>query len=186
MEAMLSSVGIIALAEMGDKTQLLAFVLAARFQKPLPIILGIALATLINHGISGVLGVWISNYLTPHLLSWLLGITFIVMGIWTLMPDHFEEKKAFITQNTGIMSATFAAFFLAEIGDKTQIATLALAAHYQQPFIVITGTVIGMLLADIPAVLLGKKLAHLVSFKLLNYFAAFLFGLMGVICLLQY
>lgn len=181
MEAFLISIGIITLAEMGDKTQLLAFMLAARFKQPIPIILGITLATLVNHGLSGIVGMWISNYLNHHVLSWVLGITFILMAIWTLIPETIDEEKTYITHNIGIFSATFTTFFLGEMGDKTQIATMALAAHYGKPLLVIAGTTIGMLLADVPAVLLGKRFAHLVSIKLLNYLAASFFMLMGIL-----
>ena len=137
MEALYISTGVVALAEMGDKTQLLAFILAARFKKPAPIILGILLATLVNHGLAGALGAWITSVVSPDAMRWVLGLSFIGMAIWTLIPDKIEEEETQVAQKLGVFGATLITFFLAEMGDKTQIATVALAAHYGAPLLVV-------------------------------------------------
>ena len=129
MEALLVSTGVVALAEIGDKTQLLAFILAARFKKPLPIILGILAATVVNHGLAGALGAWITSAVSPEILRWVLGISFIGMAIWTLIPDKIEDEETQVAKRLGVFGATLITFFLAEMGDKTQVATIALAAH---------------------------------------------------------
>ena len=152
MDSLLISTGVVALAEMGDKTQLLAFILAARFKKPIPIILGILAATIINHGLAGALGAWITSMVNPEVLRWILGASFIGMAIWTLIPDKIEEEETQVAKHLGVFGATFITFFLAEMGDKTQLATIALAAHYAAPLAVVVGTTLGMLIADVPAV----------------------------------
>ena len=152
MEALLVSTGVVALAEIGDKTQLLAFILAARFKKPLPIIAGILCATVINHSLAGALGAWITSIVSPEIMRWVLGASFLGMAIWTMIPDKIEDEETLIANKLGVFGATFITFFLAEMGDKTQIATVALAAHYTSAFMVVVGTTIGMLLADVPAV----------------------------------
>ena len=179
------STGVVALAEMGDKTQLLAFLLAARFKKPVPIILGIFAATVVNHGFAGALGAWITTVITPTALSWILGISFIAMAIWTLIPDKIEEEESSIAGRFGVFGATTITFFLAEMGDKTQIATVALAAHYSNILFVVMGTTLGMLIADVPAVFIGNKFAEKVSMKLVHGIAAAVFALLGVITLLN-
>lgn len=179
------STGVVALAEMGDKTQLLAFLLAARFKKPVPIILGILLATIVNHGFAGALGAWITTLLTPNTLGWILGISFIAMAIWTLKPDEIEEDEAKIAGRFGVFGATTITFFLAEMGDKTQIATVALAANYSSVILVVIGTTLGMMIADIPAVFIGTKFAQKVSMKLVHGIAAAVFAVLGVITLLN-
>ena len=179
------STGVVALAEMGDKTQLLAFLLAARFKKPVPIILGIFAATVVNHGFAGALGAWITTVITPTALSWILGISFIAMAIWTLIPDEIEEEESSIAGRFGVFGATTITFFLAEMGDKTQIATVALAAHYSNILFVVMGTTLGMLIADVPAVFIGNKFAEKVSMKLVHGIAAAVFALLGVITLLN-
>jgi len=184
MESILVSTGVVALAEMGDKTQLLAFILAARFKRPLPIILGILFATLLNHGMAGALGTWITSVVGPDVLRWVLGVSFIGMAIWTLIPDKIEEEETQIAGKLGVFSATFITFFLAEMGDKTQLATIALAAHYAAPVMVIAGTTLGMLIADVPAVFLGNKFADKIPMKLVHSIAAGIFALMGVLTLL--
>ena len=184
MESLLVSTGVVALAEIGDKTQLLAFVLAARFKKPVPIILGILAATVINHGLAGALGAWITANISPEVLRWVLGASFIGMAIWTLIPDKIEEEETQVAQRFGIFGATFITFFLAEIGDKTQIATVAMAAHYSAPVMVVIGTTLGMLIADVPAVFAGDKLAHKIPMKLVHSIAAAVFALLGVATLL--
>jgi putative Ca2+/H+ antiporter (TMEM165/GDT1 family) len=185
MESILVSTGVVALAEMGDKTQLLAFILAARFQRPLPIILGILFATLLNHGMAGALGTWITTVIGPDVLRWVLGLSFIGMAIWTLIPDKIEEEETQIASKLGVFGATFITFFLAEMGDKTQIATIALAAHYAAPLLVIAGTTLGMLLADVPAVFLGNKFAEKIPMRLVHSIAAGIFAVMGVLTLVR-
>lgn len=181
----LISTGVVALAEMGDKTQLLAFLLAARFKKPVPIILGILLATIVNHGFAGALGAWITTLLSPNTLGWILGISFIAMAIWTLKPDEIEEDEAKIAGRFGVFGATTITFFLAEMGDKTQIATVALAANYSSVILVVVGTTLGMMIADVPAVFIGTKFAQKVSMKLVHGIAAAVFAVLGVITLLN-
>lgn len=180
MESLLVSTGVVALAEIGDKTQLLAFILAARFKKPVPIILGILVATLINHGLAGALGAWITSALTPEILRWVLGISFIGMAIWTMIPDKIEDEETKVAQKFGVFGATLITFFLAEMGDKTQIATVAMAAHYAAPLLVVIGTTLGMLIADVPAVFLGDKLANKIPMKLVHSIAAAIFALLGI------
>jgi putative Ca2+/H+ antiporter (TMEM165/GDT1 family) len=181
----LISTGVVALAEMGDKTQLLAFLLAARFKKPVPIILGILLATIVNHGFAGALGAWITTLLSPNTLGWILGLSFIAMAIWTLKPDEIEEDEAKIAGRFGVFGATTITFFLAEMGDKTQIATVALAANYSSVILVVIGTTLGMMIADIPAVFIGTKFAQKVSMRLVHGIAAAVFAVLGVITLLN-
>ena len=179
------STGVVALAEMGDKTQLLAFLLAARFKKPIPIILGILAATIVNHGFAGALGAWITTVLSPTALGWILGISFIAMALWTLKPDEIEEDEAKIAGRYGVFGATTITFFLAEMGDKTQIATVALAANYSSILFVVIGTTLGMMIADVPAVFIGTKFAQKVSMKLVHGIAAGVFAVLGVITLLN-
>ena len=185
MEAILVSTGIVALAEIGDKTQLLAFILAARFKKPLPIIAGILCATLINHGLAGALGAWITSAASPDAMRWVLGLSFIGMAIWTMIPDKIEEEETQIASHLGVFGATLVTFFLAEMGDKTQIATVALAAHYTAPLMVVAGTTLGMLLADVPAVFVGNKFAEKIPMKLVHSIAAGVFAVMGLLTLLK-
>lgn len=180
MESLFVSTGVVALAEIGDKTQLLAFILAARFKKPLPIIAGILLATLVNHGLAGALGAWITAAIRPEILRWVLGASFIGMAIWTLIPDKIEEKETQIASRFGVFGATLITFFLAEMGDKTQIATIAMAAHYINPLMVVAGTTLGMLIADVPAVFAGDRLAAKIPMKLVHSIAAAMFALLGL------
>jgi putative Ca2+/H+ antiporter (TMEM165/GDT1 family) len=180
MESLLVSTGVVALAEIGDKTQLLAFILAARFKKPVPIILGILVATLINHGLAGALGAWITSAVTPEILRWVLGLSFIGMAIWTMIPDKIEEEETKVAQKFGVFGATLITFFLAEMGDKTQIATVAMAAHYAAPLMVVIGTTLGMLIADVPAVLIGDKLTNKIPMKLVHSIAAAIFAILGI------
>ena len=173
-----------ALAEIGDKTQLLAFILAARFKKPAPIIAGILLATLVNHGLAGALGAWITAVVSPEVLRWVLGASFIGMAVWTLIPDEIEDEETQVAQRFGVFGATLITFFLAEMGDKTQIATVAMAAHYATPVIVVLGTTLGMLIADVPAVCVGNRLADKIPMKLVHVIAAGVFAVLGVATLL--
>ena len=184
MESLLVSTGVVALAEIGDKTQLLAFILAARFKRPLPIILGILVATLINHGLAGALGAWITSAISPQVLRWVLGLSFIGMAVWTLIPDKIEEEETQVAQRLGVFGATLVTFFLAEMGDKTQIATVAMAARYADAFAVVVGSTLGMMLANVPAVYAGDKLAGRIPMRLVHGIAAGIFALLGAATLL--
>ena len=184
MESLIVSTGVVALAEIGDKTQLLAFLLAARFKKPIPIILGILIATLVNHGLAGALGAWITTAMGPEVLRWVLGVSFIAMAGWMLIPDKIEEDEAQIARRFGVFGATLVTFFLAEMGDKTQIATIAMAARFPDPITVVIGTTLGMMLANVPAVLLGDRLAGRIPMKLVHGIAAAIFAALGVATLL--
>ncbi len=186
MESLFVSTGVVALAEIGDKTQLLAFLLAARFKKPLPIILGILCATIVNHGLAGALGAWITATVRPDILRWILGASFIGMAIWTLIPDKIDEEETRIAQKFGVFGATLITFFFAEMGDKTQIATIAMSAHYATALLVVIGTTLGMLIADVPAVFVGDRLAARIPMKLVHAVAAAIFALLGVATLLGF
>ena len=179
MEALFLSACLVALAEIGDKTQLLAFLLAARFKKPIPIIIGILVATVINHSIAGFVGAWITSHVDPVMLRWVLGGSFIAMAIWTLIPDEIEEDEKIIASHFGVFGATAITFFLAETGDKTQVATVAMAAHYSEPVFVVVGTTIGMLIADIPAVFVGDKFASKIPMRIVHAVASTLFVGLG-------
>ncbi len=185
MEALFISTGVVALAEIGDKTQLLAFILAARFKKPLPIVAGILVATLVNHSLAGALGAWITSVVSPEILRWVLGLSFIGMAVWTLIPDKIEDEETRAAQCLGVFGATLITFFLAEMGDKTQLATVALAAHYGAPLLVVIGTTLGMLIADVPAVLVGNQFAAKIPLKIAHSIAAAIFAAMGVLALLK-
>jgi len=183
MNAFLISTGIVALAEIGDKTQLLALILAARFRKPLPIVLGILVATLANHALAGALGAWITTLFSPQALRWLLGLSFIAMAGWILIPDKLDDTDAKTTR-FGVFGTTLVAFFLAEMGDKTQVATVALAAQYQAMLAVVAGTTLGMMIANVPAVLLGDRAANRMPVRLVHSIAAGLFAALGLATLL--
>ncbi len=183
MQAFLVSTGIVALAEIGDKTQLLAFILAAKFRKPVPITLGILVATLANHGFAGALGSWITSLMGPEVLRWVLGVSFLGMAIWTLIPDKLDEDDAKLARY-GVFGTTLVTFFLAEMGDKTQIATVALAAQYNSFFQVVAGTTLGMMIANVPAVLLGDRIAGRMPVKVVHRIAAAIFALLGFATLL--
>ena len=184
MEAFLVSIGVVALGEMGDKTQLLAILLSIRFKRPVPIILGILIATIVNHAIAGSVGTWIAKTLGPDALRWVIGSTFLAMALWTLVPDKVSVGAARINR-FGVFATTAATFFLAEMGDKTQLATVALAAHYNSLVAVVAGTTIGMLVADIPAVFLGDTIAKRVSMLLVHGVAAAIFATLGALTLLN-
>src|SRR5258708_15235806 len=162
MEAFFVSTGVVALAEIGDKTQLLAFILAARFKKPIPIIAGIFCATLVNHGLAGALGAWIISVVSPELLRWILGLSFVGMAIWTMFPDNIEEEETQVARNLNVFGTTLITFFLAEIGDKTQLATVALSAHYSSPITVVTVTTLVMLLANVPSVFVANRFSAII------------------------
>jgi Ca2+/H+ antiporter, TMEM165/GDT1 family len=183
VEAFLVSTGIVALAEIGDKTQLLAFILAAKFRKPLPIVIGIFVATVANHAFAGALGSWLTSLMRPETLRWVLGVSFIAMAIWTLVPDKFEEEEATLAR-FGVFGTTLVAFFLAEMGDKTQVATVALAAQYHAVVSVVAGTTLGMMIANVPAVLLGDRIAKRVPVRLVHAIASAIFAIIGIATLL--
>lgn len=182
MSAFVISTGIVALAEIGDKTQLLAFILAAKFKKPIPIIFGILIATLVNHGLAGAIGEWLTSLATPQTMGLILGISFIAMALWTLIPDKFDEADAKLA-HFGIFGTTLVAFFLAEMGDKTQVATVALAAKYQTLLPVVAGTTLGMMIANVPAVFVGKQIAQKMPVKLVHSIAAAIFAVLGMVTL---
>jgi len=185
VEAFLVSTGVVALGEMGDKTQLLAVLLAVKFRKPVPIVLGILVATLVNHATAGLVGAWVARSLGADVLRWVIGASFIAMAGWMLVPDQIDEGNAGTMPRFGVFGTTLVAFFLAEMGDKTQIATVALAARYQDLVAVVAGTTLGMLIADVPAVFIGDKLAHKVPMRLVHGIAAAIFALLGVLTLLN-
>lgn len=179
MEAFLVSTAVVAIGEIGDKTQLLALLLAARFQRPIPIIFGILFATLANHGLAGLLGGWIRHAVNPDYLRWGLGASFLAVGLWALKPDEMDDDPQPVG-HYGVFAITLVTFFLAEIGDKTQLATVMLAAKYPSLLLVVAGTTLGMMIADVPAVFLGKMSADKIPFKLIRYIAATIFAALGV------
>ena len=183
LEAFLVSTGVVALAEIGDKTQLLAFVLAARFRRPGPIILGILAATLANHALAGALGTLLVDLVAPTTLRWILGASFLAMALWILVPDELDAGAGAQRGTAGAFSATLVAFFLAEMGDKTQIATVGLAARYDAFFAVVAGTTLGMLIANVPAVLVGDRLATRLPVRAVHAIAAAIFATLGVLVL---
>ena len=183
MEAFLVSTGVVALAEVGDKTQLLALMLAARYRRPVPIVLGILLATLANHALAAAAGKWITTEVDPGVLRWVLGLSFIGMAVWTLIPDKLDKKENGLAR-LGVFGATLVSFFLVEMGDKTQIATVALAAHYGSFTWVLAGTTVGMLIANGPVVFLGERLLRRVPVRTVHLAAAAAFAVMGVAALL--
>jgi len=183
MEAFLVSTGIVALAEIGDKTQLLALFLAARWRRPWPIILGIFTATIVNHALAGAVGAWLTQVIGPDALRWILGVSFIAMAAWMLVPDKLDEVETGKLR-LGVFGTTVVAFFLAEMGDKTQVATVALVAQFQAYYAVVAGTTLGMLIANVPAVLLGDKLAHRLPVRLVHGIAALIFACLGLAALL--
>ncbi len=178
MESIFSSFLLVFVSEMGDKTQLLALVLAARFRKPVPIMFGILVATILNHALASYFGEFITQYIPPQILTWLLATLFIGFGIWILFPDKDEELNA--NPKWGAFLTTTVAFFMAEMGDKTQLATVALGAKYGLPLHVTFGTTLGMLLADGLAVFFGYKFTHKISMPLIHKIASALFILFGV------
>ena len=184
MEAFFVSTAIVALAEMGDKTQLLALVLAARFRKPWPIVLGILVATLVNHGLAGAVGAWVTTFIGPQMLRWILGASFIAMAAWMLIPDKLDEGDADGKPRWGVFGTTLVAFFLAEMGDKTQIATVMLAAQYHAWFWVVAGTTLGMMIANAPVVWLGEKITKLVPLPIVHRVSAAVFAMLGAAALL--
>ncbi|MFM2054170.1 MAG: hypothetical protein RL456_2207 [Pseudomonadota bacterium] len=184
MEPFLVSTGIVALGEIGDKTQLLALLLAARFRRPVPIILGILVATLLNHALAGLVGDAVARWIGPQAMRWVIGLSFLAMAAWMLVPDEIDEAEA-EAGRFGVFGTTVAAFFLAEMGDKTQIATVALAARYSELVQVVAGTTLGMMIANVPAVLLGDRAATRLPMRLVHGIAAAIFAILGVLTLLD-
>ena len=187
MEAFLVSTGIVALAEIGDKTQLLSLMLAARYRKPVPIIAGIFVATIVNHLLAGALGALITNWLGPDVMRWVLGVSFLAMAAWIMVPDKIDEDEANAGSGAkfGIFGTTVIAFFLAEMGDKTQIATVGLAAKYASLTAVVAGTTLGMMLANAPAVFIGHRLAEKLPVRPVHIVAALIFAALGVVTLVS-
>lgn len=183
MEAFLVSTGIVALAEMGDKTQLLSLVLAARFRKPWPIVWGILVATLVNHGLAGAVGSWVTTQLGPEALRWVLGGSFLAMAVWILIPDKLDDEDEQTNPRWGIFATTVVAFFLAEMGDKTQIATVMLAAQFQSWSGVVAGTTLGMMLANAPVVWLGDAITRKISLTWVHRISAVIFAILGLLAL---
>jgi Ca2+/H+ antiporter, TMEM165/GDT1 family len=183
IEALLVSTGVVALAEIGDKTQLLALVLAARYRKPLPIVLAIFVATLANHALAGAFGSWLAAAISPRALRWILGASFLAMAVWLLIPDSHREEAA-TPPRFGVFLSTLFAFFMLEMGDKTQIATVALAAKYASVIAVILGTTLGMMIANVPAVYLGEVAARRLPIRLVHVIAALVFLVLAVVVLI--
>jgi putative Ca2+/H+ antiporter (TMEM165/GDT1 family) len=179
IEAFLISTGIVALAEMGDKTQLLSLVLAARFRKPWPIVWGILVATLANHALAGAAGAWVTTVLGPDVLRWVLGGSFIAMALWMLVPDKLDEGDSDRALRMGVFGTTLVAFFLAEMGDKTQIATVMLAARFDVWLPVVLGTTLGMMVANVPVVWMGERITRLVPIRIVHVVSAVIFGALG-------
>jgi putative Ca2+/H+ antiporter (TMEM165/GDT1 family) len=184
MEAFLISTGIVALAEMGDKTQLLSLVLAARFKKPWPILAGILVATVANHALAGAVGAWVTTMLGPDVLRWVLGLSFIAMAAWMLVPDKLDEDDASAKPRLGVFATTLIAFFLAEMGDKTQVATVVLAAQFNAYYAVVAGTTLGMMLANAPVVWFGERVMRKVPVRAVHVVSALVFAALGVAALL--
>jgi putative Ca2+/H+ antiporter (TMEM165/GDT1 family) len=180
LEAFLVSTGIVALAEIGDKTQLLTLLLASRFRKPWPIVTGIFLATLVNHAIAGVVGAWIAREVGEQAMRWILGLSFIAMAAWMLIPDKLEGDAGAWRKLGGVLATTTLLFFVVEIGDKTQVATVALAARFESLAAVVMGTTLGMLLANAPVAFFGDALAKRVPVRTVHVVAALVFAALGI------
>lgn len=184
LEAFLVSAGVVALAEMGDKTQLLALVLAARYRRALPVTLGILVATLANHALAAWLGAWIMDLTGRDAMRWILGVSFLAMAAWMLVPDRIDKDEA-KRLRLGAFGATLVAFFLAEMGDKTQVATVALAARYASIATVVAGTTLGIMLANVPAVIFGERVLRRVPVRAMHRIAAVIFTLLGALALID-
>ena len=182
MQAFLVSMSIVALAEMGDKTQLLSFVLAAKLKRRVPIVLGILCATLANHALAGWIGAWLASLVAPRTLRWIMAASFVVFGLWALKPDRLDDDRT--RAGGSVFLTTLIAFFLVEMGDKTQLATVALAARYHSLVSVVAGTTVGMLVANVPAVWMGEALTHRIDMRRMRWIAAALFLGLAVLTLL--
>lgn len=181
MEAFFMSISVVTLAEMGDKTQLLSFVLAAKLKHRIAIIMGIFFATLANHFFAGYVGAWLASLVSPQTLKWIVAISFFAFGIWALKPDTLDENQNL--KGTSVFITTLIAFFLVEMGDKTQLATIALAARYDSLTAVVMGTTLGMMVANVPAVWVGEKLTKRINMKVMRWIAAALFIVLGILAL---
>lgn len=181
MESLFFSTVVVALAEMGDKTQLLSFVLAAKLKRRVPIALGILVATLANHFLAGAAGAWLASLVSPGALRWTIALSFIAFGFWALKPDELDGDQKL--KGAGVFLTSLTAFFLVEMGDKTQLATIALAARYDSLVSVVMGTTLGMMVANVPAVWMGEALSRKVNMKIMHRIAAGLFFLLGVLTL---
>jgi len=181
LEALLVSTTIVAIAEIGDKTQLLSFVLAAKFKQKWPIIWGILFATIANHFLAGYVGVWLANLMSPEVLRWVVAISFFIFAIWALKPDTLDDDQKL--GSTGVFLTTLVAFFIVEMGDKTQLATVALAARYDALVAVVMGTTLGMMIANVPAVLVGEALSNRINMNVMRWVAAGLFIVLGILSL---
>jgi putative Ca2+/H+ antiporter (TMEM165/GDT1 family) len=180
LNAFLLSTGLVALAEIGDKTQLLAVMLTARYRRPWLVIAGILAATLLNHALAAALGAWLMDFIGPQLLRWTVGASFLAMGAWTLIPDKLDDDDATARSRAGVFVTTVVAFFLAEMGDKTQVATVALAARFHDIVSVVAGTTLGMMVANVPAALLGDRFAARLPIVWIRRVAAAVFALLGI------
>ena len=180
LEAFLVSTAVVALGELGDKTQLLALVLAARYPRPWAIVAGIFVATLLNHAIAGWVGAWVRDVVPEHILRWLLALSFFAVAAWALKPDKLDEDEKPPSTRWGVFGVTAVAFFLAEIGDKTQIATVMLAARFESLVSVVIGTTLGMMLVNVPTVFLGRAASARIPFKAVRIAAALLFAGLGI------
>jgi putative Ca2+/H+ antiporter (TMEM165/GDT1 family) len=185
MEALFVSSAIVAIAEIGDKTQLLALLLAAKFRKPIPIIFGILIATIANHALAAWVGALVAAWIGPEIMRWVLGLSFLAMAAWVMVPDKVDDDEGGMKAGAGAFVTTLVAFFLLEMGDKTQVATVALAARFQSLALVTTGTTLGMMLANVPAVLLGEVAATKIPLKLVHTVSAILFAVLGVLVLMN-
>ena len=183
MEAFLVSTGLVAAAEIGDKTQLLSLVLAARYRRPLPIVVGIFLSTVLNHAGAAAVGVWLSNLVGPQWLARLVGLSFLAMAAWILVPDKLDESDALPKTHGGVILTTAVLFFLAEMGDKTQVATIMLAARYESLVQVVLGTTLGMMIANVPVVYFGEALARRMPVAIVRRVTAVAFAVLGAAAL---
>lgn len=183
MQALLVSLVAVAIAEVGDKTQLLALILAARYRKPWPICIGIFVATLVNHVLAGEAGVLLMHWLSPAVLRWIVGLSLLSVAVWALFPDKIRDSDTRHATHHGVFLATAVGFFLAEMGDRTQVATAVLAAHYQPLWQVVAGTTLGMLAANVPVVFLGSRFAHRLPLRATRIVACVLFAVLGAIVL---
>jgi putative Ca2+/H+ antiporter (TMEM165/GDT1 family) len=185
LEALFVSTAVVAIGEIGDKTQLLALMLAARFGRPWPIVAGILVATLANHALAGWVGNWVRQLVSPEMLKWILALSFFAVAAWALKPDTIDDDAGAMRSQTGVFMVTLVAFFLAEMGDKTQVATVMLAAKFPSLVAVVIGTTIGMLLANVPVVFAGRIASRRIPFRVVRIVAAVLFALLGVGVLVQ-
>jgi putative Ca2+/H+ antiporter (TMEM165/GDT1 family) len=184
MEAFLVSILVVAVGEIGDKTQLLALLLAARFRRTLPIVLGILVATLANHTLAGAVGAWLRQVVPAAWLRWLIAGSFLAVALWALKPDRVDERRNDERRRLNVFTVTVVAFFLAEIGDKTQIATVVLAAQFNNLVAVVAGTTLGMLLADVPVVWRGRAAAAKIPLRIVRLVAAGLFAALAIVALI--